>query len=132
MGTIILKKNRKKRIESGHPWVYQSEIDRVEGNPTDGDVVLIVNHQAHVLAKALWNGQSQIAARIISYDPAEEIDSDLFLKRIQNAWNVRQQLLANPASCRVVYGEADFMPGLIVDRYGDYLSIQIVSLGMDQ
>jgi 23S rRNA (cytosine1962-C5)-methyltransferase len=129
---IILQRKRKKRLESAHPWVFQSEIDRVEGEPADGDIIDIYNHQEHFLAKGVWNSHSQIAVRILTYRQDEAIDLAFFVCRVRNAWQLRRQFLTNQSACRVIYGEADFLPGVIVDRYGDYLSVQIVSLGLDQ
>jgi 23S rRNA (cytosine1962-C5)-methyltransferase len=131
MKRVLLHRKRKKRLEAAHPWIFQSEIELVEGNPQDGDILDVYNHQGHFLAKGIWNSQSQIAVRILSYRQDETIDQAFFVRRIRQAWQLRRQFVENPNACRVIYGEADFLPGVIVDRYGDYLSVQIVSLGMD-
>jgi 23S rRNA (cytosine1962-C5)-methyltransferase len=132
MKRVLLHRKRKKRLEAAHPWIFQSEIEFVEGNPQDGDILDVYNHQGHFLAKGIWNSQSQIAVRILSYRQDETIDQAFFVRRIRQAWQLRRQFVENPDACRVIYGEADFLPGVIVDRYGDYLSVQIVSLGMDK
>lgn len=128
---IFLDRNRKKRIEQGHPWVYQSEVARSEGTVEPGSIVEIVNHQGVFLARGYANPMSQIIARVLSYNPAESIDEAFFRRRIQTAWAYRCRHLDNVSSCRVVYGEADFLPGLIVDKYGDYLVVQMLSFGME-
>jgi len=130
--TLVLQRNRRKRIEAGHPWVYQSEVARLDGQLEPGGVVHIANHQGMFLARGLYNPQSQIVARILTYDKDEAIDGAFFTRRIGLAWTYRQRFLGDTNACRVVYGEADFLPGLIVDKYGDVLSVQILSLGMDQ
>lgn len=128
---VFLKRNRKKRLEQGHPWVYQSEIGRVEGAPKPGDIVEVVNHSGHFLAKGTINPNSQIAVRVLTYNPAEEIDDAFFVRRVRDAWEYRQRMLEDTNACRVLYGEADFLPGVVVDKFADVLVIQILSLGME-
>ncbi len=131
MAKVFLQRNRKKRIEAGHPWIYQSEVQEIQGDYQPGDIVEVVNHQGHFLAQGYINPQSQIVVRIMSYDPEESVDQHFFNRRIRQAAEYRTRFVDNPRACRVVYGEADFLPGLIVDRYNDVLVAQILSLGMD-
>ncbi|MET3290116.1 UNVERIFIED_CONTAM: 23S rRNA (cytosine1962-C5)-methyltransferase [Brevibacillus sp. OAP136] len=131
MAKVFMVKNRKKRLENGHPWIYQSEIQEVVGEYEPGDTVEVVNHQGHFLAKGYINPSSQLMVRVMSYDPKEEIDLDFFIRRISQAAAYRTRFVSNPEACRVVYGEGDFLPGLIVDRYNDILVVQILSLGME-
>ncbi|MGO0060513.1 class I SAM-dependent rRNA methyltransferase [Brevibacillus fluminis] len=131
MAKVFMVKNRKKRLENGHPWIYQSEIQEVVGEYEPGDIVEVVNHQGHFLAKGYINPSSQLMVRVMSYDPKEEIDLDFFIRRISQAAAYRTRFVSNPEACRVVYGEGDFLPGLIVDRYNDILVVQILSLGME-
>ncbi|GMA50604.1 SAM-dependent methyltransferase [Alicyclobacillus contaminans] len=128
---LYLKKSRKKRLEHGHPWVYQSEVEGVEGTLTPGCTVEIVNHQGVFLARGYANPQSQIIARVLTYSPSEAVDENLFFTRIRAAWEYRQQFLQDTGACRAIYGEADFLPGLIVDKYNDILVVQILSYGME-
>lgn len=127
---VFLIKNRKRRLEQGHPWIYPGEIGRIEGNPSGGDIVHILNHDGHFLAQGFYNPVSQLILRVISYSE-KPIDEDYFLDKIQNAWKRRQWLLSNITSCRIVHGEADFLPGLIIDKYEDVLVVQILALGME-
>lgn len=128
---VYLQKNRKKRIEQGHPWVYRSEIDKIEGaDSTASDLVDIFNHEGHFLARGFYNPISQITVRILSYSEVD-IDEEFFLSRILAAWERRQWLISQ-TSCRVVYGEADFLPGLIIDKYEDVLVVQILAAGMER
>ncbi|KGK89774.1 SAM-dependent methyltransferase [Desulfosporosinus sp. HMP52] len=126
-----LKKNRKKRLEHGHPWVFPGEIEKIEGDPKGGDVVHIVNHVGHFLAQGFYNPRSQLIIRVVSYSEEQEIDQEMFYQKIEQAWKRRQWLVPEAKSCRVVHGEADFLPGLIIDKYDDILVVQILSLGIE-
>nr|WP_278430998.1 class I SAM-dependent rRNA methyltransferase [Brevibacillus laterosporus] len=131
MTKVLLQRNRKKRLEAGHPWVFQSEVLEIQGDFLAGDIVEICNHQGHFLAKGYINPDSQMIVRVMSYDPKEEIDYDFFVRRFREAKEMRERFVENPRACRIIYGEADFLPGLIVDRYNDMLVMQVLSLGMD-
>ncbi|MDR3602221.1 MAG: class I SAM-dependent rRNA methyltransferase [Desulfosporosinus sp.] len=125
----FLKQFRNKRLEQGHPWVYPSEIETIEGDPQGGDVIHIVNHAGHFLAQGFYNPLSQLIIRIVTYSDVE-VDENLFFHKIEQAWK-RRQWLSEATSCRVVHGEADFLPGLVIDKYEDVLVVQILSLGME-
>ncbi|EST56400.1 SAM-dependent methyltransferase [Brevibacillus panacihumi W25] len=131
MARIHLHQHRKKRLEAGHPWIYQSEVAQIDGEVIPGEIVEVVNHKGHFLAKGYINPASQILVRILSYDPDEKIDYAFFLRKIREASEFRTRFVDNPRACRVLYGEADFLPGLIVDRYEDVLVAQVLSLGME-
>ena len=126
----FLKQYRKKRLEQGHPWVYPGEIERIEGDAQGGDVIHIVNHAGHFLAQGFYNPLSQLIVRVVTYSEVI-VDENLFHDKIEQAWTRRQWLLPAATSCRVVHGEADFLPGLIIDKYEDVIVIQILSLGME-
>ncbi len=130
MAKVILEKNRKKRLEQGHPWIYQSEVNRIEGTFEPGDFVDVYNHQLHFLARGYINPKSQMIVRILSYSQ-EEINEAFFFTKIKRAWELRQKLIPEVRSCRAIYGEADFLPGLVVDKYEDVLVVQIMALGME-
>lgn len=132
MARVLLQQHRKKRLEAGHPWIFQSEVLRIEGEVQPGEIVEVANHNGHFLAKGYINPASQMIVRILSYDPQEAIDYSFFLRKIREAAQFRARFVENPRACRVVYGEADFLPGLIVDRYEDILVVQVLSLGMEQ
>ncbi len=131
MTQVYLASNRKKRTEKGHPWIFQSEVERIEGSHQPGDVVEVLNHKGKFLAKGYINDKSQIIIRVLTYNPEEEIDLAFFKNRIHTASEYRRRLLGDIGSYRVVYGEADFLPGLIVDKFEDILVVQILSLGME-
>lgn len=129
---VYLAKDRKRRLEEGHPWVYRTEIAKIEGEPTDeNDLVDVVNHEGYFLARGFYNRRSQIAVRILAYSEVE-IDEAWFLGRIRTAWERRLWLMPGVDACRVIYGEADFLPGLIVDKYADVLVVQILARGMER
>lgn len=132
MAKVILQRNRKKRLEQGHPWVFQSEVNRIEGDFELGDFVDVYNHQNFFLGKGYINPNSQMMVRILTQNPDEELNEAFFIERIRKSWEYRQRLLPNVRSCRAVYGESDFLPGLIVDKYEDVLVVQILSLGMER
>ncbi|WCK56909.1 class I SAM-dependent rRNA methyltransferase [Aneurinibacillus sp. Ricciae_BoGa-3] len=128
---VYLVQNRRKRIEQGHPWIYQSEVERIEGEFNPGDVVDVVNHQGHFLARGYINPASQMIVRVLTFNEEVQVNEQLFKDRILDAWNFRQRFLPGVRSCRVMYGEADFLPGIVVDKFEDVLVVQILSLGME-
>lgn len=131
MSAVYLHKNRKRRLEGSHPWVYASEIERVEGNPEPGTIVSIHNHVGMYLASGYYNAQSQITVRIMAYEPLTDTDTAFFVERFRRCLEHRERFVAGESSYRAVFGEADFLPGLIVDKFDDVLVVQILTLGMD-
>ena len=126
---VILKANEETRILNGHPWIFSNEIQGFEGNIVSGTVCDIYTASQQWVGRGFLNTSSKIMVRILTLEK-EEINKQFFYQRIMVAWNYRQQVgLTN--SCRVVFAEADFLPGLIIDKYGDYLVVQFLSLGMD-
>ncbi|WP_025718796.1 class I SAM-dependent rRNA methyltransferase, partial [Paenibacillus sp. 1-18] len=132
MPSVILERGRKKRLEHAHPWVFKNEIAKVEGDPAAGDLVSIVNHQGRYFATGYYNPASQITVRVISYEPLEAMDKNFFVERFRNCLEHRERFVTGGDAYRLVYGEADFLPGLIVDRFGDVLVVQLLTLGMDR
>jgi 23S rRNA (cytosine1962-C5)-methyltransferase len=132
MANVFLKRKRKKRLELGYPWVFQSEVDYIEGDFEPGDFVNVYNHQRHFLAKGYINPKSQMIVRVLTQNPNDELNAQFFMNRIRQAWAYRERMIPGVRSCRAVYGEADFLPGLIVDKYEDVLVVQILSLGMEK
>ena len=130
MASVTLRKTRETRVRAGHPWIYASEIDKVEGAFENGDIVDVLNFRGGFIGRAFYNPMSQISLRMLT--TGDEIcDRAFFRNRIIDAWEYRKKL-CDPNSCRLIYSESDFMPGLIVDKFGDYLSVQILSLGMER
>ncbi len=128
---IQLKKNQDRRIRGGHPWVFSNEISGMEGDPQDGALVDVVDFRGAFLGRAYWNRKSLISARLLTRG-RDEIDAAFFAKRIERALRLREQILPGERVVRLVHGEADQLPGLVIDRYEDVLSVQVLTLGMEQ
>lgn len=131
MTKVILKSGIKKRIENNHPWVYKNEVDHIEGDFKPGDIVTVYNHKNKFIGKGYINPKSQIIVRIMTRNINEEIDETFFRRRIEKAYEYRKLVMPGE-SYRLIFGEADELPGLIVDKFNDYLSIQTLTLGIDQ
>jgi len=131
MTRIRLKKNEDRRIRSGHPWVFSNEIERIDGDRDAGISAELFDAAGGLLGCGYYTPHSLIAFRLLSRKQ-EDIDSVQFYElRIAAALAHRQAIYPGLKTFRAVYGESDFLPGLVVDRYGDYLSIQILSAGME-
>jgi 23S rRNA (cytosine1962-C5)-methyltransferase len=132
MAAVYLQKKRKPRIEQGHPWVFRSEIERVDETAQPGDLVAVQAANGQFLATGYYNPESQITVRVVSYKPLEAMTTEWFEERLIACREHRARFLPQDRSYRLVYGEADFLPGLIVDKFGDFLVVQILTLGMDR
>lgn len=130
MYSITLKKNEERRIIDGHTWVYANEVALIEGKGKNGELANVFSASGLFLGKGYINHLSKILVRIISKDRNEEIDEAFFEKRIREANDLRLNI-GFTDNYRAVFAEADNLPALIVDRYGDILSVQFLSLGMD-
>lgn len=127
---VILKKGEEIRIKEGHPWVYSNEIKGFEGNISSGDICDVYTYDNEFIGRGFLNTASKIMVRMLSFEKID-INQEFFDQRIKLANDYRLSIGLNN-NYRVVFGEADLLPGLIVDKYGDYLSIQILSLGMEK
>lgn len=117
MNIVTLKPSKEKSLQRRHPWVYANAIDRVDGKPVAGDTVLVRAHDGRFLARAAWSPHSQIRARVWSFDESEPIDHAFFKRRVQRALAHRQTMVRDTGAIRLIFGEADGLPGLIVDYY---------------
>ena len=126
---IYLKKNEEKRIVAGHSWVYANEVARIEGKDKNGSLASVYSFDGKFIGKGYINHASKILVRIFIRGN-ETDDKQFYLDKISAAWNYRKKL-GYGNCCRVVFAEADGLPALIVDKYGDYLSVQCLSLGID-
>src|SRR3954452_19371662 len=118
------------RIFHGHDWVYSTEVIKAFGVPTDGDEIALKSPNDQFLGTAIYNSRSHIVARRFSRG-RQELDGFLFHKRIEAALTYRRRHGLNERLCRLVWSESDGLPGVIVDRYGDYLVLQTLTLAMD-
>ncbi len=128
---MILARGRQDRVARGHPWVYGTEVQNIEGGFTPGDVVEVADSRGKFLGRGYINPASKILVRILTRNRGEEINRDFFRRRIETAWLYRRMAVKNTNACRVVFAEADFLPALIVDKFGDCLVVQTLALGMD-
>lgn len=130
MGQVYLKPGKEKRVYSGHPWVFLSDIDHADKNVHPGDTVSVCTKQGRFLAKAVYNPRSQIALRILSlFD--EPVDEAFIRNRVHRAVDYRRKF-ADLQSCRLIHAEADGLPAIVVDSFGPVLSLQCLSFGMSK
>ena len=129
MYILTLKKGEEKRILAGHPWVYANEVLKIEGHDKQGSIAKVQAHDGRFIGYGYINHLSKIIVRILTRDETP-IDRSLFYNRIKQANDYRLSL-GYGDNYRVVFGESDLLPGLIVDKYGDYLSVQFLTLGME-
>lgn len=130
--SVTLKAGREKSLAQRHPWIFSGAIERVDGAPASGDTVAVRAHDGAVVATAAYSPSSQIRARAWAFAPAT-IDAAWFAQRVRAAVDARAGMLdADHTACRVVHGESDGLPGVIADRYGDTVVVQLLSAGADR
>ena len=129
MSALIIQP--RSRLFHGHLWAYATEIKARQGDPQPGDVVTLRDIRGKAIGSAIYNPRSQITARLFSYR-RQDLDADFFLRRVQRALKLRVDAGIDPSLARVVWSESDGLPGVIVDRYGDHLVVQTLTLAMDQ
>ena len=127
---VILKKKIGLRVENGHPWIFGNEIAETEETVQPGDIVTVFNGDKKFIGKGFINPRSQIAIRLMTRNEHVEINADFFRHRIEAAWLYRKKI-GYTENCRLVFGEADGLPGLIIDKFGEHFVIQTLALGMD-
>ena len=130
MAKVTLRKTRETRVRGGHPWIYASEIERVEGEFENGDIVDVADFRGKFIGRGFYNPLSQISLRILTRND-EPCDRAFFERRVRDAWEYRK-LMCDPDSCRLIYSESDFLPGLVVDKFADVLVMQSLSLGIER
>ena len=130
MHTVRVNRKAAGRVASGHPWIFASDV-LDPGHAAAGDAVLVIDPNGQPLGTAHFSSTSQISLRLLS-NRAETIDSGFYLRRIAAAEAYRKRVVANTSAYRLVHGEADQLPGLVIDRYGDYISMQTLDQGMDR
>jgi 23S rRNA (cytosine1962-C5)-methyltransferase len=130
MNQIILRSGRDKRIRNGHLWVYQGEIGIIGIEVKSGDVVEVLDNRGRFLGLGYYNQASQIAVRLLTRE-REKIDADFFRARLQKAIDYRSRIKPGASSYRMIYGEGDLLPGLVVDRFEENLVVQFLTMGME-
>lgn len=128
---VWLKPGRERSVELRHPWLFSGAIERISGQPRAGEAVDVCDHHGRWLARGTWSDSTQLPVRLWSWEPDEAIDAALIGRRLTRAIAARSELLhgAETSTYRLVFSEADQLPGLIVDRYGDYLVLQLSTAG---
>lgn len=154
---VILKKGEGRTIKAGGAWIFDNEIDTIVGTFTNGDIVTVHDFDGYPMGKGFINQNSKIRIRMMTRHVDQEIDTEFLRMRVQNAWDYRKQVMAGGNDrvlgveeaektlpgigttgrpdlncCRVIFGEADFLPGLVVDKYADVLVVECLALGMEQ
>src|SRR5260221_2853337 len=131
MTNVYLKKKISRRVENGHPWIFGNEVEKVEGDTAGGAIVDVFTFDKKFIGRGYINPQSQIAVRLLTRDRNEQINDEFFYNRLKEAWDYRQKL-GYTENCRLVFGEADYLPALIIDKFNDYFVLQTLALGMDR
>ena len=131
---LLLKKGREKSLKRRHPWIFSGAVEKVNGTPAVGDTVDVLDGTKKLLARAAYSPKSQIRARVWSFDLAEAVDAGFFRNRVQQAVALREALPAakHANALRLVHGESDGLPGLVVDRYADVLVAQFLAAGVER
>src|SRR5258705_6074525 len=133
MKSIFLNKKISRRVETGHPWIFGNEVNTgkaLDAAAKPGEVVNVYTHDKKFIGRGYINPQSQIMVRLLTRDKEEVIGEQFFVNRIQKAWNYRQKI-GYTENCRLIFGEADDIPQLIIDKFNDHFVIQTLALGID-
>ncbi|MDO4332731.1 MAG: class I SAM-dependent rRNA methyltransferase [Eubacteriales bacterium] len=129
--TIILKKGEGRTLKSGGAWVFDNEIAQVKGGYENGDIVAVEDFDGYFMGWGFYNPRSKISVRIMSRKKENEITADFLEKRVRNAWEYRKQTV-DTSCCRVIFGEADWLPGIVIDKFSDVLVVESLALGIDR
>ena len=128
---VTLKKGEGRILKSGGMWGFDNEIAKMEGNFENGDMITIHDFDGYPMGKGFINLNSKIRVRLMTRDVSREIDRDFLYERVKNAWEYRKKVV-DTGSCRLIFGEADFLPGLVVDKFSDVLVVESLALGIDR
>jgi 23S rRNA (cytosine1962-C5)-methyltransferase len=131
---VILKKGKEKAVLHRHPWVFSGAIEKVKGNPANGDIVKLIDAKGAFMAYGFYNDQSRVALRLLEWDEAVEVNEQWFREKVAVAVEGRSSLLADGITntCRLIFSESDYLPGLIVDKYADHLAVQVLTSGIEK
>ena len=132
MAVVTLKKGAGRTLKQGGPWIYDNEIESVMGSFEDGDIVIVHDFDGYPLGSGFINRNSKLTVRMMTRDRDAVIDEPFLRMRVKNAWEYRKKVMDDISSCRVIFGEADFLPGLVVDKFADVLVVESLALGIDR
>ena len=128
---VTLKKGEGRMLKSGGAWIFDNEIDSVLGEFDNGDIVLVHDFDGYPMGRGFINRHSKIRVRMLTRNIDQEIDEEFFRMRLKDAWEYRKKTV-DTSSCRIVFGEADFLPGMVIDKFSDVLVFQVLALGIDR
>ncbi len=128
---VTLKKGEGRTLKQGGPWIYDNEVASIMGECEDGDIVIIHDFDGYPMGRGFINRHSKLMVRMMTRDKDTEIDADFIHMRVKHAWEYRKKVV-DISSCRVIFGEADFLPGIVVDKFSDVLVVQSLALGIDR
>ena len=128
---VTLKKGEGRSLKAGGLWIFDNEIDTIVGTFTNGDIVIVHDFDGYMMGRGFINQNSKIRVRMMTRDKEQQIDEAFLRNRVQAAWNYRKDTV-DTASCRVIFGEADFLPGIVIDKYEDVLVVESLALGIDR
>lgn len=128
---VTLKKGEGRTLKAGGAWVYDNEIDTISGNFSDGDIVTVHDFDGFFMGYGFINTKSKLTVRMLSRKKGTVIDDAFLEKRVQDAWDYRKQVI-DTSSCRLIFGEADFLPGIVIDKFSDVLVVESLALGIDK
>jgi 23S rRNA (cytosine1962-C5)-methyltransferase len=134
MVDVILKKGKEKAVLHKHPWVFSGALERVNGKPENGEIVRLVDAKGAFMAYGFYNNQSRVALRLLEWEEAADVNEQWFRDKVTTAVQSRFNLLEDGSTntCRLIFSESDYLPGLIVDKYADYLSVQVLTSGIEK
>ena len=129
---LTLKKGAGRTLKQGGPWIYDNEVESVMGSFEDGDIVLVHDFDGYPMGCGFINRNSKLTVRMMTRDRDTEVDEAFIRMRVENAWEYRKKVMDDISSCRVIFGEADFLPGIVVDKFADVLVVESLALGIDR
>ncbi|WP_294237217.1 class I SAM-dependent rRNA methyltransferase [Pseudobutyrivibrio sp.] len=131
---VVLKKGEGRTIKAGGAWIFDNEIDTITGSFENGDIVIVHDFDGYMMGRGFINTNSKIRVRMLTRDKEQQIDDEFIRMRVKNAWEYRKSVLlpVDLNCCRVIFGEADFLPGLVIDKYDDVLVVESLALGIDK
>ena len=128
---VTLKKGEGRALKQGGPWIYDNEVASIVGSFEDGDIVLVHDFDGYPLGRGFINRNSKLIVRMMTRDKDTRVDEAFIRMRVKNAWEYRKKVV-DTSSCRVIFGEADFLPGIVVDKFADVLVVESLALGIDR
>lgn len=132
MKKVFLKKDREKLWLSGHPWIYSGAVEKIEGNPSGGEIIEVYNSKKEFIGYGHYNKNSKILVRMLEKDKNQVINLDWYYNKIKDAYILREKLSIQSNAYRLIYSESDLLPGLIIDYFANYAILQISTLGMEK